>query len=649
MSSEVSSAVSVPVEPDYIRRMDEDYGAKIAHTFILHGNVFDYPTNFAQQGDLLYVLSHRYDNHCMASTVENSKSKAEILNRKPARIAAYFTMNDGLQFFHEKSQKVWEDLMGQFVEGVPDNDRPPIRPINLEGTLQALNFWFRYSTRLYQSNLLADGKKKMEAVLTVVFMDADALFPCGEIAGLGGDRGAIVHLRNWARDEMVGHRNRLILVTRHLSDLHASIRGGDSCTSCVMVRYPNLEDREEWLACFDQSVKEMAQSEQPFRLGKREIRKIEYAEDMDQRTFAIQAAGMSRRRMAEVIMKSWSSAVPIDYVAIRSVKQRSVQEEFEGLVEFFEPESGFDQIGGHDHVKEYFLQEIIHPLRKGDRRACSRGALMTGPPGTGKTVLAKALAKEARMNFMIGNLGRLFGGIVGQTEAQTRKFFEAVDAAAPVIVFLDEIESVLSSGRVSAGDSGTSARVFNSVMTWLSDDSRVGRVVVVAATNRPDLLDAALIRQGRFDAILAVLPPATGDAKGRAQILNSLCKKHAVKFDPELSPTAKDSQIGLGKLYNDTRIWTGAEMETVLRKAFRKATFHNRKNIALDDWNQAMEAVLPSTQEVEAMIDLALLYANDLDYVPQEWRVQAGKKDNLRSNVAARVGSGILSSVDREI
>jgi len=235
----------------------------------------------------------------------------------------------------------------------------------------------------------------------------------------------------------------------------------------------------------------------------------------------------------------------------------------------------------------------------------------------------------------------LFGSLVGETEQKTRKFLEAVESAAPCIVFLDELDSVLSSGRSSKGDSGTSARMFNAVMTWLSDDSRKGKVVVIAASNRPDLLDAALIRAGRFDALIPALPPKQGDVKGRLQILAALSRKLKIKFAPELGETEKTADSGLGRLLSDPkRVWTGAEIEVVMKEAFDNAAFAERMKkgvkdytITLPDWDKAMDDILPDTKMVERMTLLSLLYVNHLGYCPPEWRDKAKNKDAIREEL----------------
>jgi SpoVK/Ycf46/Vps4 family AAA+-type ATPase len=379
------------------------------------------------------------------------------------------------------------------------------------------------------------------------------------------------------------------------------------------------------------------------------VRSIVFAEDFDIQQFAVQSAGMNRRQMKDVVMQSWRTETPLDFAMVRTRKKEALDTEFGGLIDIKEPEFGFEEIGGHEHFKLYCQQNIIGPLKTNNRQMCSRGVVMSGPPGTGKTMIAWALAKEAGLNFISVDLGKVFGGLVGETEANVRKLVEAIEAASPCIAFFDEIDSVLSSGRSSGGDSGTSARVFNNFMTWMSDPGRRGKVVALMATNRPDLLDDALIRAGRIDAKIPMLAPAKGDAMGRWNILAALTKKHKIVLSKELQAT-RGSSTGLGLLLNDdTRILTGAEIEQIVEKSFRKAYYANRmKNDKLDatvqlvDFEAAMKALIPNTGAVERQTDLALLFLDDFDNCPVAWL------DAARAIAADNDGTMVRLGLKRE-
>ena len=134
---------------------------------------------------------------------------------------------------------------------------------------------------------------------------------------------------------------------------------------------------------------------------------------------AVQTAGLNLRQMEQIVRMCWRNDQPVDFQVIRQHKQRAIEEAYGGLVDFIEPENGFEVIGGHENIKEYGRRKVIGPLQRGDKRTCSKGFVMAGPPGTGKTALALAMAKESKMNFLQVRLDRVFGGVVGETETKT--------------------------------------------------------------------------------------------------------------------------------------------------------------------------------------------------------------------------------------
>jgi hypothetical protein len=145
---------------------------------------------------------------------------------------------------------------------------------------------------------------------------------------------------------------------------------------------------------------------------------------------------------------------------------------------------------------------------------------MTGPAGTGKTAMAEAVAKEAGINCVILNPARIFGKYVGDTERNLDRALYAILAMAPVLVFIDEIDQSVSRG--ASGDSGVSNRFFKRLMEFMSDTSHRGKVVFLAASNRPDLMDPALRRPGRFDKLVFTAGVTVTDHDGDYRIEGAL-------------------------------------------------------------------------------------------------------------------------------
>ena len=636
--------------PDFVKNINDDYLAQVSHVFILHGNIYDFVDNAGNNLGIQEVLASCYDTNIQrslnpnaaTSNDENGVQSVSAAASRKTRIMAFYNSSTGLVFPDARSRAAWVASFNLTASQIEDlGGDGYFSPVSIEAAMALLNQWFVISKRAILENGVRARENRpllTELVFTLIFTDSDTLFPAGDIANLGGDRPAIVNIRNWAQDPMLGKRNKIILMTRDQLKIHESIRA-ELAVSHV-VRKPDLHDRTEWIRNFDLSVQRLVAASGAQKVGDNlNVTGIMFSPEFDLREFALQSAGMNRRQIKDVILKSWRTNQPVDFQMVQEIKKRALDAEYGGMIDILEPKFGFDEIGGHEHFKNYCRWKIIRPLKEGYRKLCSRGVLMTGPPGTGKSMIAWALAKEAGLNFIQVDLGKVFAGLVGATEANIRKMIEAIEAASPCIAFFDEVDSVLSSGRSSAGDSGTSARVFNNFMTWLSDPSRRGKVVAMFASNRPDLLDTALIRAGRVDAKIPMLAPAKGDAKGRWSILVALTKKHKIVLSSELLTRRNITTEGLGLLLGDAnRIWTGAEMEQLLEAALDEAMIAERTKpdgkpdmtIQMADWNAAFDNIIPNTREVERMTNLALLFADNLRYVPSEWKEQARDKEALQ-------------------
>ncbi len=230
------------------------------------------------------------------------------------------------------------------------------------------------------------------------------------------------------------------------------------------------------------------------------------------------------------------------------------------------PKVKWNDVGGLLEVKEELKQAVEWPLKYPDSFTemgikPPKGILLYGPPGCGKTLLAKAVANESEANFISIKGPEILSMWVGESERAVRKIFRKARQAAPVVVFFDEIDSIAGS-RGLAHDSGVGNRVLDQILTELDGLEALKNVVFMAATNRPDLVDKALMRPGRIDKLIEVKSP---DAKTREQIL---------KVHTRNVPLAKG--ISLKKLAEKTEGFSGADLEALVREAVLTALKENK-------------------------------------------------------------------------
>ncbi len=222
------------------------------------------------------------------------------------------------------------------------------------------------------------------------------------------------------------------------------------------------------------------------------------------------------------------------------------------------PNVGWDDVGGLGAAQEKLREGVELPLRQPDafRRLGIRpakGFLLYGPPGTGKTLLAKAVAKEAEANFIAITSSDLLSKWYGESEQQIARLFARARAVAPCVIFIDEIDSLVPARGNSPGEPQATSRVVNTILAEMDGMEELQSVVLIGATNRPALVDPALLRPGRFDELIYV---GTPDRAGREHIL----RIHTARM-----PLAAD--VDLAGVAAETERFTGADLEDVVRRA----------------------------------------------------------------------------------
>ena len=223
----------------------------------------------------------------------------------------------------------------------------------------------------------------------------------------------------------------------------------------------------------------------------------------------------------------------------------------------------WDDIGGLDHIKQELKETVEYPVLHPDQYtkfglSPSKGVLFFGPPGTGKTLLAKAVATEVSANFISVKGPELLSMWYGESESNIRDIFDKARAAAPTVVFLDELDSIAKARGGNMGDAGgASDRVVNQLLTEMDGMNAKKNVFIIGATNRPDQIDPAILRPGRLDQLIYVPLP---DEEGRLSILSAQLRKTPLEPGLELRAIAKL-----------TNGFTGADLSYIVQRAAKFA------------------------------------------------------------------------------
>jgi transitional endoplasmic reticulum ATPase len=258
------------------------------------------------------------------------------------------------------------------------------------------------------------------------------------------------------------------------------------------------------------------------------------------------------------------------------------------------PQVHWNEVGGLKQVKQELMESVEWPLKRPEVFTKMgikppRGILVFGPPGCGKTLLARAVATESEANFISIKGPEIFSKWVGESEKAIREIFRKGRTAAPAIIFFDELDAIVPRRGLGYGDSGASERVISQLLTEIDGIESLQNVLIIAATNRPDILDPAVLRPGRFDRLIYVPSPDF-------ESLKEIFKIHARSM-----PLSRD--VDIDELARKAQGYSGADIEAICREAAMNALREdvNAAEVTRRDFDIAMERVGPSiTSEDDA-------------------------------------------------
>ncbi|CAM0955817.1 unnamed protein product [Alopecurus aequalis] len=262
------------------------------------------------------------------------------------------------------------------------------------------------------------------------------------------------------------------------------------------------------------------------------------------------------------------------------------------------PNVTWEDIGGLETVKRELQETVQYPVEHPEKfekfgMSPSKGVLFYGPPGCGKTLLAKAIANECQANFISIKGPELLTMWFGESEANVREIFDKARGSAPCVLFFDELDSIATQRGNSVGDAGGAAdRVLNQLLTEMDGMNPKKTVFIIGATNRPDIIDPALLRPGRLDQLIYIPLP---DVESRLQIFRACLRK---------SPVAKD--VDLNALAKYTQGFSGADITEICQRACKYAI---RENIEKDLEKEKRRKENPEAMEEDEVDEVAEITA----------------------------------------
>jgi len=452
---------------------------------------------------------------------------------------------------------------------------------------------------LIERLLKMERKSKIdnEDSYTLVLIDyAETLFPAGNFGQLNeGDRNSIIKILSWAKDARISARgNAIVMIADSAVRLHDTLVSSASRIEQIEILLPTPEERLSFINYLEAAGG------------------LEFEDGFDKQGFAHLTAGLKKMNIEDIKLTAVELGNPVSVESVKQRKREIYRQEYQSVLTIVDPEHGFEVIGGMDWLKTYHIESILKPMLAGNTKAVPQGAMYVGPPGTGKSLFASALAYEAKMNMVELDIGKMLGSLVGESEHNMEKALLAIKSLFPVLVWIDEIDQAINRG--STGDSGVSNRLFKKLLEFMSDSSNRGKVLFVAATNRPDSLDPALKRRGRFDKIIPFLPPQSIDE--RAAIFPAIMTRYGYEYD---------KKIDFDALAIDAADWVGSDIEAASVKAYEIAQRNGRQRIEQADFARALQVIIPASQDVALWSKLALLETSDTELLPPQMRKEFDK------------------------
>lgn len=397
-----------------------------------------------------------------------------------------------------------------------------------------------------------------------------------------------VALHKWSHDETIHAKGHLVVVlSRYLEDLDSKLLDRCGCMNVIRIPKPKEDER-----C-------------------KKIQELGFSEEISQ-VVARVTAGLSLKEIISALAGQDPSAALDDLLKeVFQQKRQILNDEYGDLMEILNPELGFDIMGGLEGIVGK-LKCISEAMRLGKTSLVPQGILFMGPPGTGKTLLGEAFACDAKINF--ARLLDIKSKWVGDSERNMTRLINALKDLAPIVIFVDEFDQSQGDRGSFDGDSGVSRNLMKKMLEVMGDVRLRGKLLWIFATNRPDLIDAAMKRPGRCDLRIPFIPPDVSR-------LEKICQA-AFKQYPEMKHQVKNWRIYAERCLG----YSGADIVEVVRRAWEQANVNGREAIVDEDMDWACEDYRPQSLDrtkTARMTLIALMECSSKSLMPENWQKAA--------------------------
>lgn len=580
-------------DPPWLAKLMRSEEAGVARSFLLNGNISDYAFD--------PVNGYRHAIRLLADTLKRKKDC--VLTYRLSRGLAVRSGDPDIM------NRLPKSIAGELEARGYRHDLPLLTEVCR--LFDILTRW-----------LTGDGNeepdsREFERGVAIVFENVHLILPpnAGDI-----ERNYIIdNLLLWSNSpDLFRSSHCLILTAESLEDVSSELlaRGG----KIEQITIPRPEDARSRLKFIlplldpRSGMKETRVSGLPAGLSSLEGYSGNYGERVGQ--LGHDTAGLNLMGIEDLFQEALAEPERrLSRKTVMRMKKERLRQESRGMLELMDPGVTLDDIGGYPSIKAR-LREVVRALLNSRnpliRKTIPMGILLLGPPGTGKSFIAEALAGESNINM--AKLGNFRGMYVGQSERNLSRIFSLIESLHPVIVFIDEIDQALGKRGKQSGDGGVDSRIFGRFLEFMSDVKHRGNILWIGASNFPEKIDPAMKRAGRFDLVLPVLLP---DKDSRRSIIEITLDRELAKTGVERNLTGGDFE----RLAGRTDGFSGAEIRAIVGEVMRRFAARSiegpDENIRIDAalFDEVLEIYQPPPAQREDYMRMERRAAEDVSFV----------------------------------